>query len=211
MNFGFPACFRQDAYSHASLGIDCHSCGSADIITQMRLALQSERARYNQAFLDQGKNPRVPNVSAEQAYNLGTILGARAVGMEKEIGSLAVGKLADVVVFDATSPSMICAAEQDPVAAIVLHASVRDVEMVIVDGIVRKEGGKTLPVRVEREITGLGGGEGKVDVGWEGVVKELLKSREGIEEKIAKLDFGKIREGVIGMLHVDESNTVNSL
>ena len=177
----------------------------------MRLALQSERARYNQAFLDQGKNPRVPNVSAEQAYNLGTILGARAVGMEKEIGSLAVGKLADVVIFDATSPSMICAAEQDPVAAIVLHASVRDVEMVIVDGVFRKEGGKTLPVSVEREIAGLGGGEGKVDVGWEGVVKELLKSRGGIEEKIAKLDFGKVREGMIGMMQVDESNVVDSL
>ena len=68
--------------------------------------------------------------------------------MESELGSIAVGKLADLVIFDARSPSMICAAEQDAVAAIVMHASVRDIETVIVDGKVRKLGGKLVPVDV---------------------------------------------------------------
>ena len=43
-------------------------------------------------------------------------------------------------------------------AAVVLHASVGGVEMVIVDEIVREAGGKILLVGVEREIAGRVGG-----------------------------------------------------
>lgn len=40
--------------------------------------------------------------------------------MEDKIGSIAVGKKAELVVFDGLSPAMFGAAEQDPVTAIVL-------------------------------------------------------------------------------------------
>ncbi|KAJ6563570.1 hypothetical protein DFH09DRAFT_1158419 [Mycena vulgaris] len=121
MAHGAPVCFRTDLFQIASLGVDCHSNNSGDMLSQMRLALQSARGTRNQRFVAQGVLPRA-------AFNLGTIMGARAVGMGAEIGSIRVGKRADLVVFDAQSPGMVCAADHDPVAAIVLHASVRDVE-----------------------------------------------------------------------------------
>ena len=43
-------------------------------------------------------------MSAREAWELGTIGGARALRMDDEIGSLEVGKRADVVVFDGTHP-----------------------------------------------------------------------------------------------------------
>ena len=121
----------------------------------MRLALQLARHSTNQPLLDTGKFPANLKGSTEQVFNLGTIQGARAVHMD-QTGSLTEGKLADIVTFDATSPSMICAAEQDPVAAVVRHSSIRDIETVIIDGIVRKEAGRLLPIKAESEIA-LGG------------------------------------------------------
>ena len=151
MALGDPVCFRSDLYEISSLGIDCHTATSADIPGQMRLALQTARGVRNQRILDTGKTPRTIQYQVEQAFNLGTIKGARAVGMSSEIGSLAEGKLADIVIFDALSPGMVCAAAHDPVAAIVLHSSVRDVDTVIVDGIVRKESGKLGVVDVDKK------------------------------------------------------------
>jgi cytosine/adenosine deaminase-related metal-dependent hydrolase len=59
------------------------------------------------------------------------------------------GKKADVVVFDAGTPSMLCATEQDPVVAVLRFSDVRDIDMVMVDGVIRKEGGKLTDVDAE--------------------------------------------------------------
>src|ERR1700716_1636288 len=40
MGLGQPVCFRDDMSTISSLGIDCHSNNSSDIMSQMRLALQ---------------------------------------------------------------------------------------------------------------------------------------------------------------------------
>jgi imidazolonepropionase-like amidohydrolase len=41
------------------------------------------------------------SVPAETAITMATINGAKALGVEKELGSLEVGKKADIVIFDA--------------------------------------------------------------------------------------------------------------
>ena len=46
--------------------------------------------------------------------------------------------MADIVVFRSTSPSVVCAAQFDPVVAEVLYSNPEDVWMTIVDGKVRK-------------------------------------------------------------------------
>jgi cytosine/adenosine deaminase-related metal-dependent hydrolase len=94
MSLGTPVCFRPGLHKISCLEIDCHSNNSADILSQMRLALQSVRGAHNAQFIAQGKVPRAVNATVEQAFNLGTIMGACAVGMSAEIGSIAVGKLA---------------------------------------------------------------------------------------------------------------------
>ncbi|KAJ7689797.1 hypothetical protein B0H17DRAFT_936852 [Mycena rosella] len=199
---GSPVCFRPDMHKVASLGVDCHANNSGDILSQMRLALQNARGAYNQPFVEAGKAPRVVSNTVEDAYNLGTIMGARAVGMGAEIGSIAVGKLADLVLFDGQSPSMVCAAAHDPVAAIVLHASVRDIDTVIVDGQIRKAGGKLKAVELAEE--------GKLRE-WKDVATELLKSRERIEEEAGKLDMEAARKGTMAAFHIDPANILDHL
>jgi cytosine/adenosine deaminase-related metal-dependent hydrolase len=196
MALGDPVCFRPDLYDIASLGVDCHSATSADIPGQMRLALQSARGTRNQNVLDGGKTPSTIRNEVEHAYNLGTIKGARAVGMASEIGSLAEGKLADIVIFDALSPGMVCATEQDPIAAVVLHSSIRDIDTVIVDGIIRKEGGRLLPSPVD--------GKTEEVLEWKYVASKLINSREKIEEKVQEIDYGKARKAIIKAFYIQE-------
>lgn len=170
--------FRNDTKSHASVGVDCHSNNSSDLLTQLRLGLQYARAAENMQAIEQGKYPSV-KIKVEEAFNLGTIQGAKAINMQDQIGSIEVGKRADVVVFDASSPGMVCAAEEDPVAAVILHAGAGDVETVIVDGVVRKERGKLVDVRV---LDGLDSAE-KAVLTWGEVRGRLLESRDRIQEK----------------------------
>jgi cytosine/adenosine deaminase-related metal-dependent hydrolase len=77
------------------VGVDCHSNNSTSIPSELRLLLQSARAAYNKKFTDKGNVPKNVNKTVEEAFNLGTVGGARAVGMEGKIGTLKVGAFAD--------------------------------------------------------------------------------------------------------------------
>jgi cytosine/adenosine deaminase-related metal-dependent hydrolase len=67
-----------------------------------------------------------------EALALATTGGARALGLEREIGSIQAGKRADLVVLDyrafGLTPTL------DPVQNLVYHAHAKDVETVLVDG-----------------------------------------------------------------------------
>ncbi|KAG2417508.1 hypothetical protein HFD88_008727 [Aspergillus terreus] len=209
MGHGYPVCFRPRCSDICSLGIDCHSNNSSDIITQMRLALQSERARRNEAVIAEGKNLRSLDLSVQDAFRLGTIQGARAIHMEGQLGSIEVGKLADLVIFDGRSPGMICAAEQDPVAAIVLHSSIRDIDTVIVDGRIRKLEGRLVPVDIDPVFEGVTVPTQSAD--WGVVAQELLASRKRIEAAMVKAganDYEHLMAGTMKMFHLDEGRFV---
>jgi 5-methylthioadenosine/S-adenosylhomocysteine deaminase len=84
-----------------------------------------------------------PTVMPAQAVlEMATLGGARVLGMEKEIGSLEVGKKADVVILDLNKPHL------QPVYNIVSHlvysATGADVRDVIIDGKVIMENRKLL-------------------------------------------------------------------
>lgn len=171
------------------------------------MALQNGRGLYNAPFIAAGKIPDKINATVEQAFNLGTICGARAVGMESRIGSLEVGKLADVVVFDALSPGMVCGAQQDPVAAIVLHSSPGDVVMTVVDGVVRKRDGRLRDAEVLEGAEKFVARE-KSTLPWIEVARRLLQSREELQKKIEKLDFGVARKGMLQAYRIDPEKIV---
>lgn len=85
------------------------------------------------APLLQAVHHRRPNVlSAEQVLEMATRGGASALGMEREIGSLDVGKKADVVLLDLDKPHV--APYHSLVDAVVFGATAGEVEWVIVDG-----------------------------------------------------------------------------
>lgn len=71
-------------------------------------------------------------VGATQALRMATIDGARALGMESEIGSLAVGKKADLVLWDLDHPEWV--PYGDPVSALVWSATTASVHQTWVDG-----------------------------------------------------------------------------
>jgi len=64
---------------------------------------------------------------------LATLGGARALGLEAEIGSIAPGKRADLVVLDLREPHL-HPAIGDPVSRVVYAACASDVRDVFVDG-----------------------------------------------------------------------------
>lgn len=210
MGLGYPVCFQEDIAEICSLGVDCHSNNGSSVPSQMRLALQAERGRQNQVLIQQGKAPKHQRTTAQDAFLLGTIGGARAVKMAADIGSLEEGKLADIVVFDATSPAMVCAADQDPIAAIVFHSSARDIEMVIVDGQIRKTKGQLIPVDLDMSSTDILE-RTRSRVEWPDVVKELRASRERILVRDERNGPGAIEcaiDEVAAALQVSKENLV---
>jgi 5-methylthioadenosine/S-adenosylhomocysteine deaminase len=121
-----------------SLGTDsCAVNDNMDMFEAMRTA----------AFLQKvtAMDPAV--LPAPQTLRMATLGGAEALGMEREIGSLEVGKKADVIVVDLSDSHM------RPINKIenslVYCANARDVETVICDGIVVMENHQILTVDEE--------------------------------------------------------------
>ncbi|CAG9948597.1 unnamed protein product [Clonostachys rosea f. rosea IK726] len=119
----------------ASLGVDTHFTFSTDILTQARLYLQSVRYRLFQKPLDRWQVTANSPFSVNQAFLLATRNGGLALG-RKDLGVIAPDAKADIVVWDGRSPALLGWA--DPVAAIILHASVGDIEHVLVNGEFKK-------------------------------------------------------------------------
>lgn len=76
------------------------------------------------------RNPSL--VPAEKVLEFATINGAKALEMEKEIGSIEVGKRADIILVDLEKPHL--TPLSNPVSHLVYSAVGSDVDTVIVDG-----------------------------------------------------------------------------
>jgi cytosine/adenosine deaminase-related metal-dependent hydrolase len=123
-----------------SLSIDVVTTVPGDMFTQMRAAFGSERARVNAVCWEANTGVPETMLTARQMLEAATINGAHVAGVEDRTGSLTPGKKADVVLIDASSLNMVPIT--DPYAAVTLCADVSNVNTVIVDGVVRKQGGK---------------------------------------------------------------------
>ena len=95
----------------------------ADMVEVMRWALAV--ARIQEGKVDDGWQPR-------HVLRMATIDGARAMGLDADIGSLEVGKKADLVAFDFRRPHLLPAV--NPAGTLVHTGQGRDVEHVFVDG-----------------------------------------------------------------------------
>jgi 5-methylthioadenosine/S-adenosylhomocysteine deaminase len=89
----------------------------------------------NAALLQKVHNLDATVLTAEEALWMGTLGGARALGLDDEIGSLEPGKRADVTVVDLESPHLSPVLGADNVVPNLVHAAVpSDVDSVYVDG-----------------------------------------------------------------------------
>jgi cytosine/adenosine deaminase-related metal-dependent hydrolase len=143
MGMGFPVAWRASEHNvRTGLGVDIVSNYSGDMFSPMRLGLQSTRALRNDAYEKRGKAPARITPDAMSALRLATIGGAEAIHMEHEIGTLEVGKRADIIVIDTTAMHLTPAF--DAVGAVVLNARPGDISTVLVNGrIVKRDGALT--------------------------------------------------------------------
>ena len=133
MGMGFPVTGRLLRLGlRPTLGIDIVSDYSGDMFSQMRIALQVERALRNEPTLRERKMPATVTPSVHDALSFATVDGAQALGLGGETGCLAPGYAADIVCLRTDGLHYMPPAE--PVAAIVLQARPSDVVHVLIEG-----------------------------------------------------------------------------
>src|SRR5262245_14853931 len=106
-----------------ALGADSpNNCNHLDMVRVMNMAA----IQYKDARQDTRQIP------AEAALEMATLVGAEALGLGDQLGSIETGKKADLVLFDTQRPEW--QALWNPVANLVYNADGRSVHTVIVDG-----------------------------------------------------------------------------
>jgi 5-methylthioadenosine/S-adenosylhomocysteine deaminase len=142
MGHGWPPVAKALSFGlRPSLSIDVVTTVPGDMFTQIRAAFGADRARNNAIWWERNE-PAEGNLTARQLLEIATGNGAHVAGVEDRTGSLSPGKKADVILIDARQPNV--APVIDPVAAVTLCADVSNVDTVIVNGVLRKRGGKLL-------------------------------------------------------------------
>jgi atrazine chlorohydrolase/5-methylthioadenosine/S-adenosylhomocysteine deaminase/melamine deaminase len=125
-----PVAEMQAAGITVGLGTDDANCNnSVNMISDMKIAALAQKSRYGRAAA----------ITAERVLEMATIDGARALGMAGQIGSLEVGKKADLVLLDFARPHLY--PRHSVASAIVYQANGSEVDTVIVDGRVLVRGG----------------------------------------------------------------------
>jgi len=104
--------------------------------------LETNRAMYLVAVLYKDSRQDSRTIPAETALEMATIMGAEALGLEDEIGSLEPGKKADLVMFDTRRAEW--QTLFNPVNNLVYNADGRSVDTVMVDGQIVVEDHKPL-------------------------------------------------------------------
>jgi 5-methylthioadenosine/S-adenosylhomocysteine deaminase len=121
------------------LGSDHASSGIVDLVQEMGLGA----GVYKEVRLNTGVMP------PERAVEMATINGARCALWEKEIGSLEVGKKADITIFNTRTPQW--QPLYNPVSNLVYSATGASVDTVLCDGKILMEG-RELKTLNEEEI-----------------------------------------------------------
>jgi cytosine/adenosine deaminase-related metal-dependent hydrolase len=117
--------------AHVSLGADGAPCNNnLDMFNEMRMASLIQKPIHGPTVMD-----------AKTIFKMATIGGAKAVGLENEIGSIEEGKKADVVILDLNQFHTYPSAEVDPISRIVYSATRADVAATIINGKVVMENG----------------------------------------------------------------------
>ena len=126
-----------------TIGIDLESVLAGDLLTVARVALSTQRALDNaEARKTNGTIPATTTIPVREALRWITTEGARMLGREHQIGSLTPGKLADLVVINASDLNLVPV--HDPVATVVMQTSLANIEAVMIGGAWKKRNGRLL-------------------------------------------------------------------
>jgi cytosine/adenosine deaminase-related metal-dependent hydrolase len=116
--------------------------GSSNLFGVLKLTRDSENARTENEF----------KMTARKALELGTIEGARSMGIDDKVGSLKPGKRADLIAISPNALNM--AVVTDPAHLVLEATSPENVDTVVVDGRILKRGGKLAALDPPEVIAG---------------------------------------------------------
>lgn len=100
------------------------------------------------ALIHKGTHRASQCVSAAEVFRIATLNGARALGMEQQIGSIEAGKKADIAILDLKTPSMW--PNNNPIAALSYSANGSEVDSMIINGELTMEHKSVLTMDEER-------------------------------------------------------------
>jgi len=123
LGVGFPPLARMTrAGLRVALGTDNLMLNPPDMFREMDYVARMVRARE--------RDPSAPR--SADVLKMATINGAKALGLGNEIGSIEVGKVADILLIDGRDLNL--RHSKDPVSSLVLRAGVQNVRTVLAGG-----------------------------------------------------------------------------
>ncbi len=132
-----------------SLSVDVETTVPGEFFTQMRATLGHQRG---EAFAREHRGEERPSlIGVRDVLRMATMAGAEANGLSRKVGSLAVGKQADIVLLQAGTINVMPV--NDLAGAVVSGMDVSNVHTVLVAGQVKKRGGTLLGVDLAKLCT----------------------------------------------------------
>ena len=132
IGYGFPK-ISQLLDAGITVGVSVDNlvlAGSANFFGLLGMARDLEKGRTHDEF----------KVSARRVLEVGTIEGARSLGIDQRVGSLKPGKRADLILVSTRHINM--GVFTDPAQLIVEAAQPENVDTVVADGRILKRGGE---------------------------------------------------------------------
>ncbi|KAI9018890.1 hypothetical protein DFJ74DRAFT_608158 [Hyaloraphidium curvatum] len=138
-------------FEDISFSVDVTAQTPADPFASVRILCNAARvaqrgpgASFDRVVAEDlfGAGPPVPLFPPRKILELGTLNGAKVLGLGAITGSLTPGKRADLILVRTGDPNMIPAPGADPAFQLVQHAAPANVDTVVVDGRVLKMAGR---------------------------------------------------------------------
>jgi len=140
---GHPILGRlRDLGAQPSIGSDIESAHSSDLLAAARIALSHQRALDNIDARAKGEFGGKSRLRARDALSWVTVEGARMLGQEDRIGSIAPGKQADLVMLRADALNL--QPIHDPISTVVMQSNPSNIDAVMIAGAWRKRDGRLL-------------------------------------------------------------------
>jgi len=140
----------QQAIDHGltpALGIDLDTAFGSDLFGEMHALFGQQRSAMRYRRFRGEENVPTP-ISVEAVLKAATVNGARAAGLESEIGTLTPGKQADIITLRTDGVSVFPVT--NAIGTIVQAVERSDVDTVMVAGEIRKRAGKLVGVDVAK-------------------------------------------------------------
>jgi 5-methylthioadenosine/S-adenosylhomocysteine deaminase len=145
----------QQAIDHGlspALGIDLDTAFGSDLFGEMHALFGQQRSAMRYRRFRGEKNVATP-ISVDAVLKAATVNGARAAGLESDIGTLTPGKQADIVMIRTNGVAVFPVT--NAIGTIVQAVERSDVDTVMVAGEIRKRAGKLIGVDVAKLTAGV--------------------------------------------------------